>query len=199
MKDEVVADALRDRIKTENNYTVASSGFFNNTENRGQVKYWYYYSNQLPILHLANNDYRERHNITEHMVILTESDLAPKNALLRVILGLQLDYDFIMVNQVMFTFRRANGYMMNNSTQEKWQWAEEHYAEVLLDPKNDFQGNYIYWLLGTFQIKLGRLITVTLGFMTLSFVNGLVVRIALMCSNVVIFPLLWLIKTITGQ
>ena len=89
-------------------------------------------------MHLANNDYRERHNITEHMVILTESDLAPKNALLRVILGLQLDYDLIMVNQVMFTFRRANGYLMNNSTQAKWQWAEEHYAEVLLDPKNDF-------------------------------------------------------------
>ena len=99
----------------------------------------------------------------------------------------------------MFTFRRTNGYMMNNSTQEKWQWAEEHYPEILLNPEHDFQGNYLYWLVANFPLKMGRLLTVTVGFMTLSFVNGLVVRIALMCSNVVIFPLLWLIKTVTGQ
>lgn len=38
-----------------------------------------------------------------------------------------------------------------------------------------------------------------LGFMILSFVNGLVVRIALLCSNVVIFPMLWCIKIFSGQ
>ena len=72
------------------------------------------------------------------MIILSGRDIAPQNALLRVLLGVEIDLDLIMVNQVMFTFRRANGYMMNNSTQEKWQWAEEHYAEILLDPKSDF-------------------------------------------------------------
>jgi len=52
---------------------------------------------------------------------------------------------------------------------------------------------------GVTMVKLNRLFTVTIGFMTLSMVNGMVVRIALMCSNVVIFPMLWLIKTLTGQ
>ena len=54
------------------------------------------------------------------MIILSGRDIAPQNALLRVLLGVEIDLDLIMVNQVMFTFRRANGYMMNNSTQEKW-------------------------------------------------------------------------------
>jgi len=38
--------------------------------------------------------------------------------------------------------------------------------------------------------KTLRLFGAVFGFMLLSFVNGLVVRIALMCSNVVIFPML---------
>ena len=115
-------------MKNEENFSVVKSGYFNNTENLEKVRNWYYYSNQLPMLHLANNEYRIRHNITEHMVVLTERDLAPKNAFLRVCLGFQLDLDLIIVNQLMFTFRRTNGYLMNNSTQEKWQWAEDHYA-----------------------------------------------------------------------
>ena len=32
-----------------------------------------------------------------------------------------------------------------------------------------------------------------------AFVNGMIVRVALLCSNVVIFPLFWLIRTMTGQ
>ena len=50
-----------------------------------------------------------------------------------------------------------------------------------------------------FVSKVLRLVMCTVGFMLLSFVNGLIVRIALMCSNVVIFPLLWLMKKIQGQ
>lgn len=133
------------------------------------------------------------------MIILSERDLAPDNAFLRVCLGINLDLDLIMINQLMFTFRRNNGYLMNNVTTEKWQWQDEHFKEILMNPAHEFQGNYLYWLLGVTQVKLGRLFTVTIGFMTLSYVNGLVVRIALMCSNVVIFPLLWIIKTLTGQ
>lgn len=35
--------------------------------------------------------------------------------------------------------------------------------------------------------------------MIVSFVNGLAIRVAILTSNVVIFPLMWLMKTVLGQ
>jgi hypothetical protein len=37
-----------------------------------------------------------------------------------------------------------------------------------------------------------------LSFMLVSFVNGLAIRVAILTSNVVIFPLMWVIKVIVG-
>ena len=69
----------------------------------------------------------------------------------------------------------------------------------MLHPKYDFQGEYLTCILFTIFVKIYRLINATIGFMLLSFINGMIVRVALLCSNVVIFPLLYMVRCITGQ
>lgn len=65
-------------------------------------------------------------------------------------------------------------------------------------PNYDFDSNYlsfVFWLIGT---RFLRLMGAILSFMTVSFVNGLAIRIAILTSNVIIFPLMWLIKVVMG-
>ena len=69
------------------------------------VHTWYYFSNQSPVIMFANNEWRENHEIKENVVIISEDSLQP-SIWLRPFMGIQLDVDLIMVNQVMFTFRR---------------------------------------------------------------------------------------------
>ena len=47
--------------------------------------------------------------------------------------------------------------------------------------------------------KIYRILGAVISFMTLSFINGLAIRVAILSSNVVIFPLMWIIKVIIGQ
>jgi hypothetical protein len=58
--------------------------------------------------------------------------------------------------------------------------------------------NPIYWLGDIITVKLINLTSAVLGFMILSFVNGLVIRIALLCSNIVIVPMIWLVGVVSG-
>jgi len=91
----------------------------------------------------------------------------------------------------MFTFRRETGFLLNNSTSEQWAWRELQFHNTLLNPKIDLNSQYTIWFVLTFGQKCYRLVAATFGFMILSFVNGMIVRIALLCSNVVIFPTLY--------
>ena len=81
------------------------------------VHSWYYFSNQSPVMMFANNEWRDAHNIKENVVIISQDSLQP-SIFLRPFMGFTLDVDLIMVNQVMFTFRRQTGYLLNNSTSE---------------------------------------------------------------------------------
>ncbi len=67
-----------------------------------------------------------------------------------------------------------------------------------MNPKFDLNDQYFIWFCLVLVVKTFRLIGAIFGFMLLSFVNGLVVRIALMCSNVVIFPMLYFMKLFSG-
>ena len=67
---------------------------------------------------MANNEWRDHHQIEEILVIMARRDLEPSSIFVSVLLGWSIDYDYIMTNQIMFTFRRENGYMFNNSTDE---------------------------------------------------------------------------------
>ena len=160
---------------------------------------WYYYSNMNAVLMLANNEWRDHHDIDETLVIINYNDLKPPaSTLSRPFLGLDLDHDYIMVNQIMFTFRRETGYMINNSTSEQWLWHGYKFGHILLNPTYDFSGEYLTCISFTICMKFYRMFVAALGFMVLSFVNGLIVRVALLCSNVVIFPLFWLVKVVSG-
>jgi len=149
------------------------------------------------------SEYRDRHNLMEHFVILSTDDFKPTTLLGPVLgymmgLGFAYDFDFIIVNQLMHTFRRNQGYMLNSATQEYWSWGKGEYANKVTHPNYDFDSNYlsfVFWLIGT---RFLRLIGAILSFMTVSFVNGLAIRIAILTSNVIIFPLMWLIKVVMG-
>jgi len=65
---------------------------------------------------------------------------------------------------------------------------------MLMNPKFDYDSNGLVWFVMENLTKCWRLVTAIFGFMLLSFVNGLIVRIALLCSNVVIFPLVYLME-----
>ena len=84
--------------------------------------------------------------------------------------------------------------MINNSTSEQWIWHEGSYANMLMNPKYDFADNGFTWFVMTNLTKCWKLISAVFGFILLSFVNGMIIRIALLCSNVVIFPLVYMME-----
>ena len=72
---------------------------------------WYFYTNERALLSLQISDYRDRHNTIQHFVILSKDDFKPATFLGPVLgsivgLGFLYDFDFIVVNQLMHTFRR---------------------------------------------------------------------------------------------
>lgn len=153
----------------------------------------------MPILSISRSDYKFRHEIEEYVVVLAASDLTPHGLMQKTLLGFALDVDFIMINQIMTTFRRQNGYMINKQTSEIWSWHKDHFTETLLSRKNDFGGSYALWIINLLFFKVCRLLNAFFSFMSLSLVNGLAIRVALLCSNVVIFPILYFIKNFSPQ
>lgn len=41
------------------------------TNHKDQIESWYYYSNQAPVLSFAANEWRDKHNIEENLVVLS--------------------------------------------------------------------------------------------------------------------------------
>jgi hypothetical protein len=67
---------------------------------------WYYYSPELAVFNFANSEYKANHNVKEVVVVLSADDLTPGGLAQKMLLGLTLDFDFVMVNQIMYTFHR---------------------------------------------------------------------------------------------
>ena len=141
-----------------------------------EVHTWYYFANQSLILEFANNEWRDGHNITENLIILSVNDLWPSD-FLRPFMGWQLDIDLIMVNQFMFTLRREDGHLLNNSTSENWDWQEKQFGRILMNPKHDMDNEYFAWFCLVLVYKTMRIWNAVFGFMLISFVCGLMTRI----------------------
>lgn len=92
----------------------------------------------------------------------------------------QPEYDLIMVNQIIHTFAKEQGYMLNNGTQESWQWEKQ---------KNYVNDPVFKWM----QISIRKMFwfMVLPGcFLMISAINGMVIRIALLCSNIILIPIM---------
>ena len=85
----------------------------------------------------ANNEWRDKHNIVENLIVVTLDDLKPEHSIWRPFLGWNIDVALIMVNQFMFTFRRETGFLLNNGTSESWIWRDWQYRTTLLNPHYD--------------------------------------------------------------
>jgi hypothetical protein len=92
----------------------------------------------------------------------------------------------------MHTFTKQNGYMKNNVTSEIWSWRKDSF-----DIKNkrsvSFKG-----LIELLSERLDLIAGCLIGFFLISCINGIVIRIALIASNVVIVPMLWVMKKCFG-
>ena len=47
---------------------------------------------------MANNEWRDHHQIEEILVIMAKRDLEPSSIFVSVLLGWSIDYDYIMTN-----------------------------------------------------------------------------------------------------
>ncbi len=66
----------------------------------------YQYSGELGTFTYRNSKMKERHNIVEHVMVVSLDDIS-SSALVRLMLNWDLlDLDVVMVNQFMFTFNR---------------------------------------------------------------------------------------------
>lgn len=141
----------------------------------------YFYASELAVFNFANSQYSERHAISEYIVVLN-----PKHfywsPLIRL-LTLTPDYDFVMVNQVMTTFKFQPGYLMNNLSGETWSW-----KKPLFITKDATIKTVI--LLAR---KGAQIAGFAAAFGMISAVNGVVIRFALVCSNIVLVPIMALL------
>ena len=66
----------------------------------------YQYSGELGTFNYRNSKLKERHNIVEHVLVVSLDEIS-SSALVRLMLNWDLlDLDVVMVNQFMFTFYR---------------------------------------------------------------------------------------------
>jgi hypothetical protein len=149
----------------------------------------YNYASDISIFNFANSEFKNRHSIKQYIVVLAADDLFDN---LGSILLFPIDYDLVMVNQIMHTFNKQNGYIMNNRTGELWSWHKSNYINKSYESFS-FEKLILYM-----SRKLLLIFCCTIAFAIISCVNGIVVRVALICSNVVIVPMLWVMKKCFG-
>ena len=86
--------------------------------------------------------------------------------------------------------------MYRNDTHELWYWSAGAYATYNPSYRFDYQEDFARWMGALLGWKVGLLVSCTIGYAFLSLVNGLLLRIAIICSNVIIFPLLTCARSI---
>jgi len=166
----------------------------NETEFGGHIVADYYFSIELGIINFIDSDFKDRHKIQENAVILNYNDFTG-GWLHRLMMGITFDIDLAIVNQAMHTFKRHSGYLINHITSEVWTWHTYDYKNAEHSRVYDYNGNYVFWLIGLMLSKTIRLGSSLVSFALISMINGLVIRVALLCSNVVIFPMIWCMKS----
>ena len=95
------------------------------TLEQSEIRYWaYWYSSELSTfnMRIKPQEFKDKRNIEQRIVILNIYDLAGSSVLRIMIEWGWLDIDSIMANQVMATFYRQKGYLYRNDTEETWAW-----------------------------------------------------------------------------
>ena len=80
--------------------------------------------------------------------------------------------------------------MFRNDTSELWYWNSNLFSDNRPHLKYDYDDNYGEWVLFIIVRKLGIVLLALIGYAYISVINALLIRIAIICSNVIILPLL---------
>lgn len=150
----------------------------------------YYYSSEPGIFSMRNSKFKEKHLIKENLIILSINEMSKDNMLTRFQLGWSLDFDALMLNQIAMTFKRQDGFLQRNDTGDKWYWNAKHYGHFQSNSKFDYDDNVIWWFVSMVLKKIFLVLGIVISFALLSVTNGLLIRVAIMSSSVIIFPLL---------
>ncbi|CDW87312.1 UNKNOWN [Stylonychia lemnae] len=149
----------------------------------------YYFSSEIGIIDMRSSKFRDEHNIKEHIIIISLSDIS-ENPIVRMLFGWFSDFDNIIVNQVLFTFYRQGGFLFRNDTIETWYWDVSRYSEYRPSIKYDYNDNTFLWVITTIFYKFLIILGAIVAYAHISWINALLIRVAILCSNIVIFPIL---------
>ena len=110
----------------------------------------------LGIFNLANSEYKQKHQINEVVIVLSAEELTPGGLGQKLLLALTLDMDLIMVNQIMYTFHRQSGFLLNNQSGEVWAWHMDDYYNSF-QMSSDYE-HPAYWFGDVLWTKIANLL-----------------------------------------
>lgn len=95
---------VNDRTEASFYRSMNAQGIFKRDDVGDNLAAAYWYSSELGIFNMRNSKYKGRHNVIEHMIIMSMEDIAPSAVTRWMIWCNMMDLDTIMMNQIAFTF-----------------------------------------------------------------------------------------------
>ena len=147
----------------------------------------------------------QKRSIREIPIILSMDEVFSHNQYLVSMANLKFPWSFVldasvpMVNQIMFTFNRQDMNVLNMVTKEVWQWQTKTFKLVSPNFTYDYNSSFIKMIVFEILNRFSKLVSLFIGFGVISMVNGLLIRVAIKCSLLTIFPLLRLNEIIHGR
>lgn len=105
-------------------------------------------------------------------------------------------YDFIdpsvvMINQIMYTFHRNELYVIENNKYESWYWSSSTFIQINPLLKYDYNNNLILMIASEIWNRIFQTFYFLFTFMVISNTNAMIIRIAIKCSVLSIFPMIF--------
>jgi len=75
---------------------------------------------------------------------------------------------------------------------EQWIWSEYSFTKINKLYTLDYEEDMALMIVSEFLIRLRLMFILTFAYMVISLINGLLVRVAIKCSVLTVFPVIWL-------
>lgn len=147
-------------------------------------------------INLDNQNYFEEKNINVHYIAVT-TDVLPKSIPDKGIFGFNMvhlfwaDPSLSMINQILFTFYRNPLYVFEDRTGEPWSWTIDNFIARAPSKIQDYEGKQsklVMWEIGK---RFTRIFVAIFAFFLISTMTAIMIRIAVRCALILIYPCLW--------
>jgi len=139
-------------------------------------------------------------DINEHLILLSVDEIFQDDRYLLWLNDLNyysrllttIDPTVIIINQIMYTFFRNDIYCTERMKSEQWIWSEYSFTKINKLYTLDYEEDMALMIVSEFLIRLRLMFILTFAYMVISLINGLLVRVAIKCSVLTVFPVIWL-------